>query len=76
MSENIGHHHFMHEGNQVWFKDVDPLWNWKQERQAEEFAAWLTVPASEDADLLYMGPSELARRYRITEELARVRLAG
>ena len=69
-------HPFLHEGNQVWYMDVDHIWAWKQERQAEEFAAWLTVPATEDADLLYTTPSQIARTYRITEELARVRLGA
>ena len=69
-------HHFLHVGNQHWLWQRDWVWAARQEHQAEEFAAWLTVPASEDADLLYMAPAEMARTYRITEELARVRLGS
>ena len=60
----------------MWFKEVDDLRNWKQEHQAEEFIVWLTVSAREDYGLLYMEPSEMARRDQITEALATVRLGA
>ena len=42
-------HHLLHVGNQVWMRGLDNMWSWKQERQAEEFAAWFLIPESEDA---------------------------
>ncbi len=66
-------HHFLHVGNQLWLHHYDEVWTWRQEHQAEEFAAWLTIPAAEDPWLLYMPIEDVARKYRITEELARVR---
>ena len=45
-------------------------------RQAEQAAAWLTIPASEEPEVSYMNAEELARRYRITEDLGWVRLQG
>ena len=67
-------HHFMHLGNQVWMQARDRVWPAKQERQAEEFAAWLTIPTGEIDDL-YLTPADVARRFRVTLELARVRLS-
>ena len=66
-------HHFMHAGNQVWLTGFDGVWSAKQERQAEEFAAWLTLPAS--VVLTNESPGETARRYRVTEGLVQIRLA-
>jgi Zn-dependent peptidase ImmA (M78 family) len=37
-------HHFLHDGNQVWFEAVDFMWRDKQEGEANEFAAWLLNP--------------------------------
>lgn len=37
-------HHFLHDGNQVWFSTVGFMWREKQEGEADEFAAWLLSP--------------------------------
>ncbi len=67
-------HHFMHEGSQIWLRGFDRIWSWKQDVQAEEFAAYVTVPESENPELVYMNVKDVARQYRITEELAELRL--
>ena len=36
--------------------------------------AWLTIPESEDVELAYMSVGEAARRYRVGEKLADIRL--
>ena len=69
-------HHFLHEGSQIWLRRHDRIWSWKQDAQAEELAAWLTIPESETIELTYMTAKEVARRYRITEDLAELRLNG
>ena len=66
-------HHFMHTGNQVWMRGFDATWSAKQERQADEFAAWLTIPADVGSDVALLPPG-VARRYRVTQDLAVIRL--
>ena len=66
-------HHFMHEANQIWLGGYDRIWNWKQERQAEEFAAFLTIPEEEGPYIQGLPGSEVARIYKVSEELVRVR---
>ena len=36
--------------------------------------AWLTIPASEEPELAYMGLEDVARKYRVDEELAALRM--
>ena len=77
LSTRIAHslgHHFLHDGNQAWLRGFDRIWNWKQEHQAEEFAAWLAIPASEGPELAYMGVEDVVRKYRVDEKLADIRL--
>ena len=73
VAHSLGHH-FLHDGNQAWLRGFDHIWNWKQEHQAEEFAAWLAIPASEDPELAYMGVEDVVRKYRVDEKLADIRL--
>ena len=73
IAHSLGHH-LLHDGNQAWLRGFDRIWSWKQEYQAEEFAAWLTIPESEDVELAYMSVGEAARRYRVDEKLADIRL--
>ena len=69
-------HHLLHAGNQIWLKGFDRLWNVKQEREADEFAAWLLIPEF-DLDALEDGhASIIADRYALTEDLVRIRLEG
>ena len=66
-------HYFMHEGNQIWFGGYDRIWNWKQERQAEEFAAFLRIPEGEELWLPGLSDSEVARIFKVSEDLVKVR---
>ena len=75
VAHSLGHHS-LHDGNQVWLRGFDRIWSWKQEHQAEEFAAWLAIPASEAPELAYMGVEDVVRKYRVNEELLRVRIQG
>ena len=69
-------HHFLHVGNQVWMRNLDSIWHWKQERQAEEFAAWLLIPESEAPNLVGLTPPEVAQTYDVDLRLAELRVAG
>ena len=69
-------HHFLHVGNQLWLRGLDRLWNGKLERQAEEFAAYLTIPVSDEPYLLGSSVGDVATKYRVTEGLVRRRSQG
>ncbi len=70
-------HHFVHvDSSQVWLRGFDWVWAAKQERQAEEFAAWLTMPESDDPSEGVLPVADVARMHRVTEELVRVRRGG
>ena len=73
VAHSLGHH-FLHTGNQVWLRGFDRIWSWKQEHQAEEFAAWLTIPESEESELEQMSPEAAARTYQLSAELVAVRM--
>jgi Zn-dependent peptidase ImmA (M78 family) len=66
-------HHFLHDGNQVWLHGLDRVWNARQERQADEFAAWLCIPESDEPRIAGLPLPDLARRYRVTLDLAALR---
>ena len=66
-------HHFLHVGNQVWMRGLDSMWSWKQERQAEEFAAWFLIPESEDAALEGLSTSEICDVFSVDTRIAQVR---
>ena len=67
-------HHYLHDCNQLWLRGFDRIWNWKQERQAEEFAAWLLIPEGDTPDLIGLTVPEVASRYEVDTRLAAVRL--
>ena len=73
---NVAHalgHHFLHVGNQVWMRRLDSIWRCKQERQAEEFAAWLLVPESENPNLVGLTPMDISDIYDVDLSIAEVR---
>ena len=72
IAHSLGHH-FMHDGNQVWLRGHDAVWNRKQEHQAEEFAAFLTIPEAEEPYLAGLPIPEIAKTYRASEDLVQVR---
>ena len=72
VAHSLGHH-FMHVGNQIWFRGIDRIWNRRQEHQAEEFAAYLIIPEGDEVWLPNLLDAEVARMYKVTEDLVRVR---
>ena len=73
VAHSLGHY-YLHAGNQAWLRGFDRIWSWKQEYQAEEFAAWVTIPESEGLELVYMSAGEVSSKYRVRQELAELRL--
>ena len=69
-------HHFLHEGNQVWLRGLDRIWNWRQEHQAEEFASYLLVPETDEMFLWGLSVESVAKAYSVTEDLVQVRVQG
>jgi len=67
-------HYYLHDCNQIWLRGFDRIWNWKQERQAEEFAAWLLIPEGYTQDLVGLTIPEVAARYEVDVGLAGIRL--
>ena len=54
-------------------RGFDNTWTGKQEHQAEELAAWLTIPADAGPDTSILPPGDVARRYRVTQGLVGTR---
>ena len=67
-------HFYLHDCNQIWLRGFDRIWNWKQERQAEEFAAWLLIPEGDSPELVGLTILEVATRYEVDVKLATIRL--
>ena len=66
-------HHFLHLGNQVWMRGLDSMWSWKQERQAEEFAAWFLIPETAESRLEGLSTSEICEEFGVDARIAEVR---
>ena len=66
-------HHLLHVGNQVWMRGLDNMWSWKQERQAEEFAAWFLIPESADPALEGLSTSEICAAFNVDARIAQLR---
>ena len=66
-------HHFLHVGNQVWMRGLGSMWSWKQERQAEEFAAWFLIPESEEPALEGLSTAEICELYDVDARIAEIR---
>ena len=72
MAHALGHH-LLHIGNQVWMRGLGSMWSWKQERQAEEFAAWFLIPETEQASLEGLSTPEICDAYNVDVRIAEVR---
>ena len=66
-------HHFLHMGNQVWMRGLGSMWSWKQERQAEEFAAWFLIPEAEEPGLEGLSTPEICDAYNVDVRIAEIR---
>jgi len=69
-------HHLMHRGNQLSFRTWQKINRWKQEREAEEFAAHLLVPEEELEKARGMGLSGLAERFGVPQDLVYQRVTA
>ncbi len=67
-------HHFLHDGNQIWLRGYDRVWSWCQEHRAEEFAAYLTIPKSDELYLIGLPGSEVAQIFHVTDDLVQARI--
>ncbi len=66
-------HHFLHVGNQFWMRGLGSMWSWKQERQAEEFAAWFLIPESDETGLEGLSSYEICDLFSVDARIAQVR---
>ena len=73
ISHALGHHFLHGDTNQIWLRGFDRVWNRRQEHQAEEFAAYLTIPEADEVWLPGLPDAEVARMYKVTEDLVRIR---
>ena len=74
---NIAHalgHHLMHKGNQLSFRQWQASIKWKQERQANEFAAYFLMPEEELKKLKGHEIWETAKYFGVPEEIVWFRL--
>ncbi len=62
-------HHLMHRGNQLSFRTWHKINRWKQEREAEEFAAHLLIPEDELEKARGMDVWALAESFGVPEDL-------
>lgn len=67
-------HHLMHRGNQLAFRDWQEASRWKQERQADEFAAHLLMSGQELEKVKDLNVWEMAEHFGVPEEVVWQRL--
>ena len=68
-------HYFLHGGNRFYFAAEEPDTLDRQEQEAWEFAAYLLVREEELQKRLPWSVRQLARKFRVTEDFMRLRLA-
>ena len=68
-------HHFLHGGNRFYFAAEEPDTLDRQEQEAWEFAAYLLVREKELRKRVRWNVRRLARKFRVTEDFIRLRLA-
>lgn len=59
-------HHFLHQGNHFFFEKRDQFATFKQEHEAQCFAAELLMPKKEVAKLKHLSRSALADHFQIS----------
>jgi hypothetical protein len=67
-------HHLLHCGNQLSFLQWQPIPVQKQEREADECAARILIPATDLDKVINLSPWELADYFDVPEELVHHRL--
>jgi len=68
-------HYFLHGGNRFYFAEEEPDTLDRQEQEAWEFAAYLLIQEEELRKRVYWSVRRLARKFRVTEDFIRLRLA-
>lgn len=67
-------HHFLHAGNHLYFEEHDQFVTFKQEYEAQCFAAELLIPTLILEPIKTWPVRELAEHFSVTEELVKFRL--
>ncbi len=67
-------HHFLHAGNHLYFEEHDQFVTFKQEYEAQCFAAELLIPTLILEPIKTLPIHELAEHFSVTEELVKFRL--
>ena len=67
-------HHFLHAGNHLYFETHDQFITFKQEHEAQCFAAELLIPTLILEPIKTWPAHELAEHFSVTEELIKFRL--
>ena len=67
-------HHFLHAGNHLYFEEHDQFITFKQEHEAQCFAAELLIPREALNDTKSLPIDELAEHFSVTEEFMKFRL--
>ena len=66
-------HHFLHAGNHLYFEEHDQFVTFKQEHEAQCFAAELLMPQFLLDKVKHLPTHEIADYFSVTEELVRFR---
>lgn len=68
-------HHFLHTGNRFFFAKMRYLQNSKEEKQAEEFAAYLLMPDLHLTPLIHWHIAEIADYFQVSPLFVKYRLS-
>ncbi len=61
-------HHFLHRGNHFYFENRDQFATFKQEHEAQCFAAELLMPRKEVKELKHLSKSDIADHFQISKD--------
>lgn len=61
-------HHFLHQGNHLYFERTDQFVTFKQEHEAQCFAAELLMPKSELKKVRHLSSEEIANYFFVPED--------
>lgn len=64
-------HHFLHQGNHMYFEEYDQFTKFKQECEAQSFAAELLMPYSLFRKVKHLSVGEIANYFYVNEDLVR-----
>ncbi|KKR59703.1 hypothetical protein A3C29_03635 [Candidatus Daviesbacteria bacterium RIFCSPHIGHO2_02_FULL_40_16] len=64
-------HHFLHVGNHMYFEESDQFTKFKQEHEAQSFAAELLMPHSLFQKVKHLSVKEIANYFCVNEDLVK-----